>query len=193
MPLHICTFVPDRKKPASVIPVYLSVTLYLADPRPCWTVSLSPPRSALLMRGSAPPMPPPTPGHPAAFPPERKTPDLHPSPSSCPSCSLSDRTGFSPISSSPRASRAADTLVCVTGQPGSSPLDRPFSFPEHFFFFCHGSHPSPAGGQGKSGVLGKMPTRPGSPGWREGVPGPVASLSVEAVPLGPHESLVTQC
>lgn len=81
-----------------------------------------------------------------------------------------------------------DTLVCVTGQPGSSLLGEAFQPPRPFFFFGHGSHPSPAGGQGKSGFLGKMSTRPGLPGWREGVPGLVASLPVEASPFAPMKA-----
>lgn len=135
VPLHVCTFVPRQEEAGVCYSCLLncSVAPYLADPWPRWTASLSPPHSALLMRGSAPPMSPPMPGRLAAFPPGRKTPDLHPSPSSRPSCSLSDRTGFSPISSSPRASCMADTLVCVTGQPGSSPLGEAFQLPRLFF------------------------------------------------------------
>ena len=94
LPLHVYTFVPQQEE-AGVCHsclVNCSVALYPPDRPLAWLdcVPLTAPRNALCMRGSAPPTPPSMLGHPAAFPLGRKTPDLHPSPSSRPSSSLSE-------------------------------------------------------------------------------------------------------
>ena len=192
LPLHVYTFVPQQEE-AGVCHsclVNCSVALYPPDRPLAWLdcVPLTAPRNALCMRGSAPPTPPSMLGHPAAFPLGRKTPDLHPSPSSRPSSSLSEEDWVF-------ASFFIPTCLVHGGHPGLCnwatrifPVGRGLSTSQTFFFFGHGSHPSPAGGQGKSGFLGKMPTRPGLPGWREGVPGLVASLPVEASPFAPMKS-----
>lgn len=82
VPLHVCTFVPltGRSRCLLFLFTQLFCRPHLADPGPAGLHPSHRPTALSLMRGSALPCSPPMPGHLAAFPPGRKTPDRSISP-----------------------------------------------------------------------------------------------------------------
>lgn len=147
VPLHICTFVCQRGEDC----FRYSLSVFLIAQSPCmWPVSGPAGLPSLSL-------PRPMPGRRAAFRkggrPQTLLADL--SPSSHPSRSLSERTGFLPISLSPPPApvpRMWWTLRSVKLNNNCLPhRERAFSFPDHFYV-C-GSHPGLLGRQGKSSVF----------------------------------------